>query len=381
MKGTKRLVFFLLCLFLASCGKGREATRTGQASDLSEPGAYRVGNMSFILEDPDRPLGCGPGSRRLVVEAWYPAVDHAGQWPENHVSDFMLNQLEAAIERFGEDGVNDLPTGSFRDAPVHPGAVSMPILIFSHGFDSNRFQNATMANHLASHGFLVVSPDHTCNAMIAPLPDGAVFFSFFNVPFSLGERMGDVRFLIDIFTGEPPAMFEGRLDAAKVGIWGHSFGGMTVIETVKTEPRVSAMLQLAAFGFPGVPEDVDLPSMYLWGKQDKMMHPFAFLHDQAIEEMPPPKYVLDFFDTGHFAFSDLCRFIPDFSENADGCGSGTRIETGEPFENPGHEAMLEILNPYALAFFGATLLDLPACVEYLKTNPFPDRIEVRTYTE
>jgi len=362
----------------SACGGGGGESRVFPAA-LTGP--LLVGNTSFILEDFDRPMGCGEGHRRLVTEVWYPAATEAVAWPENFVSDFLLNQEEAARERFGEEGLLDLPTGSFRNAPVHPGAISMPILIFSHGFSSNRFQNFTMANHLASRGFLVVAPDHTCNAMIAPLPDEPVFFSPADVPFSLCERMADISFLIEVFTARPPEMFEGRLDPEHIGLWGHSFGGLTVIETVKAEPRVSAMLQLAAFGFPGVPEDVDLPTMYMWGEQDKLMHPFASLHDGIIAAMPRPKYVLDFFDTGHFAFSDLCRFAPVIAELGEGCGTGTRIGTGEPFENPDHEAMHAILNPYATAFFRSAFSEDPESVAYLKENHFPDRIDYRALVE
>lgn len=366
--------------FIFSCGED-PVQQQQNPLDVSKPGPYFVGNTSFIFEDTSRLLGCGEGNRRLVVEAWYPAANGADQWPQNIISDFFLNQLEAAVERFGEDGLVDYSTGSYRDAPLHPGAPPMPILIFSHGFSSNRFQNYTMANHLASHGYLVVAPDHTCNAMIAPLPDEAVFFSVLNAPFSIFQRVGDLRFLIDVFTGQTPEMFARRLDTTRIGIWGHSFGGWTVVETVKQEPRVSAVLQLAAFGIPGVPEDVDLPSMFLWGEEDKWMTPFESLHDQVIEEMPLPKYLLNFFNTGHFAFSDLCRFSPDLAENGNGCGTETRIGSNELFENPDPDTMHEILNPYATAFFGSVLFESPECTEYLASNRFPKRIEYLPVTE
>jgi len=369
-----RFLGIAVCLAALSsaCGGGAGENR---AAPATQTGPFPVGNASFILEDVARPMGCGAGHRRLVTEVWYPAAEEAVGWPENFVSDFMLNQEEAARERFGEESLTDLPTGSFRDAPLHPGAAAMPILIFSHGFSSNRFQNFTMANHLASRGFLVVAPDHTCNAMIAPLPDGPVFFSFADIPFSLWERIADIRFLIEVFSARPPEMFECRLDTERIGLWGHSFGGITAIETVKVEPRVSAMLQLAAFGFPGVPADLDLPSMYMWGEQDKMMGPFVSLHDGIIDAMPTPKYVLNFFDTGHFAFSDLCRFAAVIAEFGDGCGSGTRIGTGEPYENPDHETLHAILNPYAAAFFLSAFYRNAESVAYLKQNHSPDRIE------
>jgi len=346
--------------------------------DPGNPGPYLVGNTSYILEDFGRRHGCGQGNRRLVTEVWYPACDDADQWPENYFSDFFLDKFDEAVEALIEAGYVeeeefvDFPTGSYRDAPPHPDAAPMPILVFSHGFSSNRFQNYTMSNYLASHGYAVVSADHTCNAMFAALPEGVVLFEPLNAPFTLEERKGDVSFLIDEFTLRTPETFAGRLDADHVGFWGHSFGGLTVTEQIKTDFRVSAMIQLASFGFPPVPEQVVASAMFMYGQQDKIMEPFKDFHDQIVEQMPPPKYELNFFDTGHFAFSDLCVYSESLARDGDGCGEGTRIGTGEPFQNPDHDVIHEVLNAYAAAFFGATFFGFNELAEYLGENRFPE---------
>jgi len=353
----------------------------------ANPGPYLVGNTSFVLEDASRELSCGQGNRRLVTEVWYPAADDAPSWPMNHITDFFLDQRDAAIEilresgELPEGGINDFSTGSYRNAPVHPDAAPMPILIFSHGFSSNRFQNYTMSNYLASHGYLVVAPDHTCNARIAPLPEGIILFTWDNVPISLCERIVDLSFVIDVFTEQTPEMFDGRLDTAHIAFWGHSFGGLTASEQVKYEPRVSAMLQLASFGFPVVPQNLTATTMYMWGKQDKIMSLWKELHDAHITLMPRPKYELEFIDTGHFAFSDLCLFSETLAREGDGCGWGTRIGTGEPFENPDHDQMHAMINAYATAFFGAGLLGFEDLHEYLRSNHFPDAMEYNPMTQ
>jgi len=401
--GLLVIIFIALSLFIfaISCstdgggaGKSDDDTDDDTDDDVNSfldpenPGPYLVGNTSFIFEDTTRLLSCGEGNRRLVVEVWYPASDDASEWPENYFSDFFLNQLDAVIEYMKEHGelppdgeFNDFPTGSYRDAPLNPDAAPMPILIFSHGISSNRFQNYTMSNYLASHGYLVVAPDHTCNAMFAPLPEGPIFFDPLNLPLTLGERKQDLSFLLDVFASNPPEMFIGRLDTQHIGFWGHSLGGITVTEQTKFEPRVSAMLQLAAFGFPPMPEGVTAQSMYMWGLQDKIMAPFETFHDQIIEQMPKPKYELNFIDTGHFAFSDLCVYAYDLAQSGDGCGSGTRIETGEPFENPGHDEMHKVMNPYATAFFGSAFFNYPELNEFLAQNHFPDRITYNPMTK
>lgn len=366
----RHLLPLLSLLVLSACGADGSAP-----PQRACPGDCLVGNASFVLEDPSRELSCGPGNRRLVTEIWYPARDDARRWPVNHVSDFLLDQADAVAALFGEDQVNDVTTGSFRDAPLHPTVPPMPILLFSHGFSSNRFQNYTMAVYLARHGYLVVAPDHTCNALVAPLPEGPLFFDPANIPLTIDERVADIRFLVDVFVRDPPDILRGRLDPERIGVWGHSFGGFTATEVAKVEPRVSALVQLAAFGRPSVPPGLDLPSLYMWGKEDKWMWWFRDFHHELIERMPAPKYVLNFPDTAHFAFSDLCSFSVQMAENGDGCGWGTRIDTDEPFLNPAPARMHEVMNPYTRAFFGAALLGNPEDEAYVRENHFPGWIE------
>jgi len=343
----------------------------------NEPGPYLVGNTTFFFEDAARPLSCGDGNRILMTEFWYPAADGSDALPENHITDFFLGRIDEVEQALRDAGIDpegeitDLPTGSYRDAPLHPDAPDMPILLFSHGFFSNRFQNYTMAAYLASHGYLVVAPDHICNSQVTLTPDAVVIgnpLSFFT---TLPERTDDLVFLLDSLLDDPPAQFAGRIDANAVGLWGHSFGGLTVTELFKIERRADAMVQLASFGFPDVPDDIDPPSMYLYGFQDKVMHPYKRWHDQVVERMPTPKYELNFFDTGHFAFSDLCEFQMSLAENGNGCGTETRIGSEETFTNPDHALLHAVLNPYTTAFFGAALYGYSELAEYLEKNHFP----------
>jgi len=346
-----------------------------------EMGPYLPGNTTFFFEDTERPLSCGEGNRWLMTEVWYPAAGNAAEWEENWMHDFWLDRLdevEQAIIDMGQnpdDLILDVPTGSYRDAPLNPDAPPMPVLVFSHGFSSNRFQNYTMANYLASHGYLVVAPDHICNSVVTLTPDDVVTNAPLNIFLTLGERKGDVSFLLDVMTENPPEMFAGRIDNEHLGFWGHSFGGITVTEEVKIDLRVSAMLQMASFGIPIVPEDVTAASMYFWGREDKWMHLFEGFHDTLIEQMPRPKFELEFPDTGHFAFSDLCTYNIPLAEDGNGCGTETRIGSTETFTNPTPEEIHKVLNPYAVAFFGAAFFDYAELWDYLAEDHFPDMME------
>jgi predicted dienelactone hydrolase len=342
-------------------------------------GPFVVGNRSFYLTDDSRSLGCGDGKRVLLTEVWYPAADHAATLPEHYTRGFLLDRWDEAQRVVGIDGgkmLINLPTRSYRDAPLHPRATRMPVLIFSHGFMSTRFQNYTMASYLASHGYLVVAPDHVCNAAVTLTPDRVVRGSMFSMLTTIGQRAGDLRFLMDTFTRNPPAEFAGRVDPDRLALWGHSMGGFSASDKTTSDPRVKALLQIASFGFPYVPPWVKAPSMYFWGLEDKIIAPLEGLHRQSRRHMPKPRYLLNFRDTGHFAFADLCEFAVPL-QKGNGCGTEERMTWRGTFTNPPHGVLHEALNAYATAFFGASLFQLPELHAYLRENHFP---ELMTYS-
>ena len=362
-------------LVLVGCADPAKETGTPPPPDSpflhpETPGPFRAGNTSVFLQDDARTLSCAEGPRVLLTELWYPA-DAGGT--ENTVLDFFLGRWDEVVDAMGgdRDALTDLPTGSWRDAPLAADAPPMPVLVFSHGFLSTRFQNYTMAAWLASHGYLVVAPDHTCNAQVALTEDAVVVSTDTNPFTALDDRVADVVFLLDLLTDHPPSLVDGRIDIAKIGLWGHSYGGVTILETLKTETRPLAVMPMAAFGFPPMPDTLTASSLHVWGMQDAIVGTFEPWHDEVILQMPLPRYQLDFPDTGHFAFSDLCLFVPDMATQ-NGCGTNPTLDGLSTFTNPDHDALHAVLNAYATAFFGATMLGEPDLVAWLEENHFPD---------
>ncbi len=341
------------------------------------PGPFLVGNTSLYLEDAARDLGCGDGSRVLLTEVWYPAATGADVEPENTTRDFFGDRWDEVVAAMGGDGgeIVEMSTGSYRDAPLNPDAPAMPITVFSHGYLSSRFQSFTTAAYLASHGYLVVAADHACNTMVTLTPDQVIPGEESDPMGALVDRRDDVVFLMDVFVDDPPDFLEGRLDAERVALWGHSWGGATALETLKVDSRADAVLPIAAFAFPPMPEDLAVASMFVWGQQDTVMGPFEDWHHEVYEQMPQPRHRLEFVDTGHFAFSDLCEFVPALAAE-NGCGTGTTADGTGEFTNPDHDVLHAALNAYATAFLGAALLGYPELEAYLSSQPFPDLVDV-----
>ncbi|MFD4182221.1 hypothetical protein ACFWPB_14060, partial [Rhodococcus sp. NPDC058514] len=98
-----------------------------------------------------------------------------------------------------------LPTNGQLDAPVaaSPGR-SLPVVLFSPGFYMPRTLSTGTAEHLASHGYVVISIDHTGDALATVFPDGRVVpqritdsYSDATLRKAVDTRVADAKFVID----------------------------------------------------------------------------------------------------------------------------------------------------------------------------------------
>jgi predicted dienelactone hydrolase len=131
---------------------------------LPEPsGRYGVGTFAYSITDAARRERYAPTrNRELYVEVWYPAEKSAvGGLP---VRTLFQELYEGAYTRqsllFGY--LRNVPTHSHVLAPVAaPDDGPFPVLLFNHalglGFTS---QNQLLMEHLASHGYVVLSIAH-----------------------------------------------------------------------------------------------------------------------------------------------------------------------------------------------------------------------------
>lgn len=128
-------------------------------------------------------------------------------------------------------------TGRSRQFPVDiylpqtPSPQPKPIVVISHGLNSNRNSYAYLAEHLASHGFVVVMPEHigsNTNQLQALMLGQAKDVT---KPTEFLDRPLDVQFVLDelerLSTADP--MFQDQLNLEQVGVIGQSFGGYTAL--------------------------------------------------------------------------------------------------------------------------------------------------------
>ena len=332
-----RSTLLLAAALLSSCGGDTTPDPSRVARDPAQRGPWAVGVSTFSLADAQDP------SRTFLVDVWYPARPAVG----------------AAFDK-----PLGIQSTSVRDAPADHRGAPFPLIAFSHGNAGIRFQSIYLTEHLASHGYVVVAPDHLHNTLLDN--DTHLFIQV------LKNRPHDVSIAIDDVlrrsraAGDP---LTGMADASHIGVSGHSFGALTSLlvggalidlaaaraacaqmsslicdgigDTLTEEvvskmadARVMATLSLApggriAFGKTGLSR-LHGPVMIQGGTLDATT-PLADEGWPIYDGLPSPKQMADIAGAGHFSFTDICLLYTTLGGAdgplaflaTEGCGANT----------------------------------------------------------
>ncbi len=297
-RGLLIAVALLAVLFAVGLGIAWIRSAPGALPEGSEsaarlaPGPHPVGNVELVWVDASRPTAANgdyPGSpeRSFQVALWFP---------------------EGA-----------------------PG--EHPLAVYSHGFVSSRHGGTYLVEHLASHGYVVVSADYPLTHIQAPGGPNAR---------DVVHQPADVSFLIDqaiaLEGSERP--FEGEIDAERIGVFGLSLGGVTTtlvaFHPEWRDPRVAAAISIAGAGDVFGPRFFDhaaIPFLMIAGTADAIV-------DYELNALPSPARTHDgglvsIAGGTHVGFSQVAAGVMRLLGNPDtvGCRLGGADPEASP-ENP-----------------------------------------------
>ncbi len=267
---------------------------------LPQPGGpYPVGTTSFHWTDAARAevyTDAPDDQREIMVQLWYPAAPGPGAerapWMERLDVAGPTIARYIGLPDFVLDHTGLIRLNAYQDAPLAAAEARYPVVLYSHGWNGFRTVNVDQLEALASHGYIVASIDHTYGAMITVFPDGRVAL---NRPDALpddalpeaeaqalrerlaGVYAADLSFVLDqlerLEAGgltSPSVALAGRLDLARVGVFGHSTGGGAAVLMCAQDARCRAGAGLDAWLLP-VPDTtlaagLDQPFLFLWSE-------------------------------------------------------------------------------------------------------------------
>jgi predicted dienelactone hydrolase len=296
----RRLVSCCVALFVVLLAADHAQAGRWRYADPGELGLYPVGHSVFEAVDPAR------NDRTLRVEIWYPADPDQLDGPGTFY-DFQFLGLGL-----------DSPV-AYEDTAVAV-EIGFPLVIFSHGSCGVSFQSTPLMETLASHGMVVVAPNHTGNSVNECIGAGEPD-PFFVVA---RNRPLDVSFLIDLMFArgrDPSDEFYAKINERAIAVAGHSFGGFTALAAasgfhvpaegidIPPDPRVAAIVPIApASGILSDAElqSIEIPVLLVSGTlddttpiDDQTTRPWALVPSR-------PFYRADIVGATHLQFANAC---------------------------------------------------------------------------
>ncbi len=319
-------VISIIVMTLIICGCARQDT----------PAPFHVG---FLIVDIESDNG-----EDLTVAVWYPTQETPAE--------YQYQNPQKTVSMIAFEGEPDDEHGPY------------PLIVYSHGYGAGALTGIYLAEHLASHGFVVAAPDHTDEFTVMRIRGGEDrdMREYFKSAVELGRsgkdfdreayayRPKDITLVIDemLQLNRTESLLQGLIDEEAIGGMGHSLGGYTMlmvggIDTENYDPRITALLLLSGGVFMIEDEEytlITVPVMFMYGEKEGSQGRADFVNDKAADtkrayvNCQPPKFLLVIKGGNHFSFGQTV-----FQDAWPGMG-----------EKEGQK-QADIICTYSLAFF------------------------------
>ncbi|MFD2082447.1 Platelet-activating factor acetylhydrolase, isoform II [Actinopolymorpha cephalotaxi] len=288
---TVVVTVLLAVVVICAAYVGYVAVRGARPVTLPAPtGRYAVGRVTYDWTDAGRadPLAPHPGAaRELSVWLWYP-VSRADAWRGHHAGyapGAWSNLHFPGLVGVGESSFGKLRIHAREGEPVANGR--FPVVVLEPGLGFAAPQYTTLAENLASHGYLVAGVTPTYSANLTVVHGRPVRSTDAGNPNDLeggsaravaaanrivGVWAADAQFAARRVAALDRAMdrpggdldLRGHVDTGRVAYAGHSFGGAASLEACRADAACAGAVDLDGREFgPVVHTGLRAPLMLL----------------------------------------------------------------------------------------------------------------------
>ncbi|PRY84329.1 alpha/beta hydrolase family protein [Mongoliibacter ruber] len=319
--------------------------------------------------------------RTFMVKVWYPS---------NSQEEEMESYLDKG-NRLGFSNKYGLPnsitnyldyvnTNTRQKPPIADG--KFPVLIFSHGSNSEAYGYYALIEEIVSHGFIVLNINHTYESSGSLFPDGDI--KLYNRLFDQNtndakmremawnatqsyhsarnesEQLMAVQNLIEnyiaadismrwskdiidlidhLFLWEENSFLNSHMELEKIGVFGHSQGGSAIGQALKDDNRIKAGINLDGVQWGEmINSNMDKPLLLLssdWDKDHLDLNKFAY---RNLKKSNFKSLVIK--NTGHSNFMDIPLIVNSSKINEAG-----KIAPLRSYEIT-HEIVLDFFNQH-----------------------------------
>ncbi|BAD59148.1 alpha/beta hydrolase family protein [Nocardia farcinica] len=340
-------------------------------------GVFAVGRDTWhVVDDSRRDPWVPSEPRELMVGLFYPALSGDGAvapYATPAEARLLVTRVGARSSDAGE-AVRATETHSLTGATPQPG--SFPLVVLSPGFGMPRYTLTSLAEELASRGYVVAAVDHANEAMGVEFPDGRM--STCRACETLEDqgafallvetRARDVSVLLDRLAAADAPSVARSVDFTRIGMAGHSIGGASAAAAMARDGRVRAGVNMDG-AFLSLPpgDDPAGRAFLLLGTDDEVHRPGG--SDPTWTLTWPAlgmwKRWVTFAGADHYSFTD----IPVLAEQLDGSELGL-----PPGGTLSGQRAVALTRAYVGAFFDQRLRGIP---QPLLDGPTPGRPEAR----
>jgi dienelactone hydrolase len=260
------LAILAVGLLVAACGTtsptaspttASAPSASGQAVSTPSPGATLAEGLLLPELSGDLAVGVhdlDPVADGFGVRAWYPAIAGTGTAGAAYATDEQWTDFGARFTNHTAAALERLATRAATDATPASATGPRPVALLMPGWYLPANSLTVLASDLASHGYIVITIDPPAGSELPPgdlelVPRGAA-------------RLAAVRAVLETL-GDPTLTDQvGEIDASRVAVGGHSFGGLVSFAASTGEPRVAAVFDLdGMLGILPEVEPVTVPAL------------------------------------------------------------------------------------------------------------------------